>query len=428
MSVSARFLTSVARVDPGGETVVSLQVRNTSTVVEAYRFEAVGIPPDWVSFNPETLSLYPGSDGQSEVRIAPPRQHDVPVGQVPFGVRVVPSQRPDDGVLPEGLLEISPFAESGAELVPRNSSARRTARHEVAVDNRGNAALTVQLRAYDADELLAFDVRPDRLEVPPGTARFAKVKVRTRKLAWTGQPASRPFQIDVRQPGDDPAAGPPMQLDGTMLQNPVFSRWTMRAALAALGVAVGLVALWFGLLRPTIQSAAEDAVAKPVQEARQEAVKAQSAAKDAELVKDETTTAADKVADAATKLDPETVAGLAGAPNAVPLRVSAGGGGSAQDGLDVADGRRYEITDILLQNPQGDSGMLTLSVGDTVLLRSALANFRDLDYHFVTPIRVDGGQSFVMELACGEPGEEGNGTCNVSALIGGVTRKVKQSS
>lgn len=428
MSATARFLTNVVPVDPGGEAVVSLQVRNNSTIVEAYRFEAVGIPPDWVSFNPESLSLYPGSDGQSEVRIAPPRQHDVPVGQVPFGVRVVPSQSPSDGVLPEGILEIAPFAESGAELVPRNSSARRTARHEVAVDNRGNAPLTVQLRAYDADELLAFDVRPDRLEVPPGTARFAKVKVRTRKLAWTGQPASRPFQIDVRQPGDDPAAGPPMLLDGSMLQNPVLPQWTMRAVLAALAVTAALVALWFGLLRETIRSAAEDAVAKPVQQAQQEAVKAQSSAKDAELLKNETTTEADKVKDVAKELGVDTGDGLAGEPNAEPLQVSAAGGGSAQDGLNVPDGQRLQITDILLQNPQGDSGMLTLRVGDTVLLRSALANFRDLDYHFVTPIEVAGGKSFVMELACQKPGEAGNGSCNVSALIGGMTRKTQERS
>lgn len=428
MSLSARFLTDVVRVDAGGEAVVALQVRNTSDIVEAYRFEAVGVPSSWMSFENESISLYPGTDAETKVRIAPPREPDVPAGQLPFGVKVVPLERASDGALPEALLDIAPFYESGAELIPRNSSARRTARHQLAVDNRGNGALSVEMKPHDPDDLLGFRVRPETLEVPPGSARFAKVRVRTRKLAWAGQPSSRPFTIDVLPTGVDPAAAPPMQLNGSMLQNPIFPSWTMRAVLASLAVVAGVIALWFGLLRPTIQSAAEDAVKAPVANALQNATKAENAAKTASQSEDAAGTAAGKAEDAAGKLDPEAVTGLSGAPAATRLTAEAAAGGTATDTLAIDEGRRLEITDIVLQNPQGDTGVLTLRRGDEVLLRSSLANFRDLDFHFVSPIRIDGGQSLSMDLTCTEAGEAGNGSCSVAALVGGVNRKLPQPS
>ncbi|GLY69039.1 hypothetical protein [Amycolatopsis taiwanensis] len=421
MSVTARFPVQVAEVDPGGEVSLNLQLRNVGSIVDSYTFEPVGLPAGWVTVEPPTVSLYPGTEAEVRVRIAPPRAPETATGPMPFGVRVLPSEQPAAAVLPEATLSVAPFAELTAELIPHNSQGRRSARHEVAVDNRGNEPATAVLTAANPDDLLNFRIKPERIEVAPGKAGFVLVRPRARRLIWRGQSAGRPFQVLVSTADSEHAvaAAPPVSLDGAFLQLPVISRTVLRAALVAAGVVAALAGLWFGLLRPTIRSAAQDAVAEPVTQAQQDASRAANAAKDAGASENAANRAAGAAETAAGRLDPAAAGALAGAPMSTRLFAVAGPGATASATLQVRDGRLLEITDIVLQNPQGDNGILTLRRGDDILLRSALANFRDLDYHFVTPIQIDAGQRLVMDLSCTAPGG-GAGTCSVASLVGGL--------
>jgi hypothetical protein len=58
----------------------------------------------------------------------------------------------------------------------------------------------------------------------------------------------------------------------------------------------------------------------------------------------------------------------------------------------------------VLQNPRGDSGILRVLLGDKVVLETGLANFRDLDYHYVNALRVEPDQPVVVAVSCGTPG------------------------
>ena len=80
----------------------------------------------------------------------------------------------------------------------------------------------------------------------------------------------------------------------------------------------------------------------------------------------------------------------------------------------LPDGQVFSLTDIFLQNPDGDSGRLRVQRGKTTILSLRLENFRDLDYHFVTPIALSSGQAFTMKVSCenqaqpaagGQPGQ-----------------------
>jgi hypothetical protein len=62
------------------------------------------------------------------------------------------------------------------------------------------------------------------------------------------------------------------------------------------------------------------------------------------------------------------------------------------------------LTDFVLENTQGDSGTLTLSLGDRVLLTQALESFRTTDYHFVTPFVAAPKEVLRLRLACSQPG------------------------
>src|SRR2546430_1985218 len=51
----------------------------------------------------------------------------------------------------------------------------------------------------------------------------------------------------------------------------------------------------------------------------------------------------------------------------------------------VPKGRTLQVTDLLVENSAGDAGNLTLALNGTPVMQWAMANFRDLDYHWITP-------------------------------------------
>jgi hypothetical protein len=65
------------------------------------------------------------------------------------------------------------------------------------------------------------------------------------------------------------------------------------------------------------------------------------------------------------------------------------------------------ITDLVFSNPTGAGGELTLErtspAGTSALLVLRLDNFRDLDFHFVTPIAVQAGETLAMVASCTAP-------------------------
>jgi len=201
-------------VVPGGNATCAVRVRNTGTVVDSFTISVLGEAAGWTTVAPPLLSLFPGSEGTVELYFAPPRKPGLTAGPMPFGVRVVPSEDPDGSVVEEGELEVLAFQELTARITPRTSEGKRRARHDIVVDNRGNAPLEVALAASDPDEQLAFDLRPDTLAVPPGQSARATVRVAARKGFARGADKHRPFQVKVKTGPADP----PTLLDATLVQ------------------------------------------------------------------------------------------------------------------------------------------------------------------------------------------------------------------
>jgi hypothetical protein len=82
-------------------------------------------------------------------------------------------------------------------------------------------------------------------------------------------------------------------------------------------------------------------------------------------------------------------------------------------------GKTLVITDLVLQNPRGDTGTLRLlrDSGGTksVLLEVGLANFRDLDHHWLQPWRFAPGEKIVLAISCQNPA----GRCTPSVSFSG---------
>jgi hypothetical protein len=426
MTTIATLESTLVEVEPGAETVCRLEIRNTASIVEAYDIQVLGEAAEWTVAEPAAVSVYPGTEEHVSIRFRPPRSAKPLAGDVRYGVLITPTERPGDQVVPEGVVRVLPFPDTAAEIVPRTSRARLWARHEVAVDNRGNRPVEVAFTGGDPDGRLTVAAKPDTVVVAPGEAVFTKVTVRNRRLLWRGQPATRPFQVLVV-----PDDAPPLQLDAATVQAPVVPRGATRVLAALLILLLLGAGLWYTVLKPAVKSAAKEAVAQPIA-----SLQANQSKLDGQI------NGPGGVAQGGgAKTPPPAPAGSAApAPQPAPAGgVPAGatsfnqtarnftnGGANSSVPYTAPSGRTLVLTDFYLQNPQGDSGKLELVVDGTSFFTWSLANFRDLDYHAVSPIELPAGKTVTVRLTCVTPGPTlagfGSPQCRVWALLSGYQK------
>ncbi len=409
MGASATLSQPSAAVDPGGQATVEIKVKNTGTVVDQFAIEVLGDTSAWATADPPTLSLFPDAEGTARVVFRPPRTSSVHAGTQPFGVMVRSHEDPQGSVVEEGTLQIGPFFDSGVELIPRTSRGSRGGRHDLALDNRGNVTLQAALEASDPDKLVRFEFDPPSAFVDPGQAGFAKVRVKPNQTFWRGLPKSHPFQVVVQ-----PEGGSPLTADGNFLQEAILPPWFMRALIALIALVVGAVLLWLLVLQPSMKSSAEQAL-KDFGFTPQPGSSAAGGGGGGGGGASPSPTAGPSPSPEVSASPSPSPAGSASpgasapaSPTPTPVQVSpppvgvqapvAGRLDQTQSAL--KPGGTLFITDLVFSNPTGASGDLILQRDAEQLLVLRLDNFRDLDFHFVTPITVNKGQTLRLVPKC----------------------------
>jgi hypothetical protein len=419
VGASVTLTAPAVAVDPGSEATLEFRLRNTGSVVDEFTLGILGDSAGWAAVVPPTISLFPGAEETGRIVFRPPRNASVPAGPMAFGLHAVSREDPAGSSVEEGTVQVGAFMDPFAELVPRTSRGSRSGSHDLAVDNRGNVRLNAEVEAADADRLLEFDVNPPGVVVEPGMASFAKVKVKPTKRFWRGTPKTRPFQLVVRSEG-----APPVTLDGSLLQEAVLPPWFARAVMALLLLLIALIVLWLFVLKPSIQSAASEAVASPLGDLRSDVNKA---LEDAGLP----TMGPDEGSGDGSPSAPPSAAGSGGTGSSgAPPTPTPTAGGPFIPGLgNPVDGRLVQgsppvvpagtlfLTDLVFSNPNGREGAIVLTRDGQPLYEMRLENFRDLDYHFVTPIVIQAGHELALSLSC-----TGGATCDPSVLYSGYLR------
>jgi type II secretory pathway pseudopilin PulG len=433
MGATATLSASVLVVEPGQETSCVVNIRNAGRVVDQFSVDVVGEAGGWVSAEPPTVNVIPGETATVTVRFAPPRSSAVVAGQIPFGIRVFSSEDPGGSVVEEGTVEVLPFTEVTGEMVPAKVEASSKANFEVAVDNRGNHPVAVELSPSDPEDDLDFRLERSQLDLAPGTAAFVRMQVKPRKRFLRGQPQRHPFRVLVTAEGREA-----FPVEGTLVQRQLLPKWLLPLLAALLVVALAVVALWFTVLKPAVRSAAREAAVAQNQEIIQAAQQAGGAAGEAKKDADQAKQNSEKAMQAA-GLDPANPAADPANP-ANPVKPAAGGATAgdptdfrvAADAAIVADPKKFTefpytmpdpaktlvITDLVFQNPRGDNGTVrllrTANGQKSVLLEVGLANFRDLDHHWLQAWRFLPGEKVVLAVSCQNPGDRGNCSPSVS--------------
>lgn len=223
MSPTATLETPEITLQPGGVATVPLTVRNDGDIVDEYRFRPVGPLATWIAVDPPRASVYPGDSTTVTVSFQVPRSSRVPAGLAPFAVQALTTEDPSRSVVAEGEVEVLPFSEITAELVPRASEGRSGGRHRISVENHGNAPADVRLRAQDQEERLELTLGQPGVHLVPGTVQVVELRVRPRERLWRGNETSHPFTVSAL-----PEDGPAISLPGTHRQEPVLPGWSPR--------------------------------------------------------------------------------------------------------------------------------------------------------------------------------------------------------
>ena len=432
MGATASLTSAQLAVEPGSTVECVIFVRNNGQIVDQFVIDVLGDAARWATVEPQVVNLLPGDQAEVAVRFAPPRSAEAAAGPTPFGVRVRSREDPAGSVVEEGVVDVSPFSNVAVELVPRRSRGSRRGRHEVAVDNTGNQPTTVEVTAADPDEMLRFRIDQSVVVVQPGTAAFVRLQVVPRDRFLRGADRTHPFQVLVND-----GTGAPITSDGTMVQRQLMPKWLLPALLALLALIIVAIALWFTVLKPAVKSVARDAVKEETSAQAAQVSQAAEAAKAAQAQASE----ANKKADAANnalgidangnQTGQPTIPGTATAAPPVAgidFRIAANAapaGGSATFAEFQADpalptDKTLVISDLVLQNPRGDSGILRIvrqtAGGERItLLEVGLNNFRDLDYHFVQPLRIAPGEKVLLTVNCQNPADR----CRPAASFSG---------
>lgn len=399
MSPSATLETSGTTLEAGGGASVPLTVCNDRDVVDEYRFRVVGPLAQWATVEPERASVYPGDSATVTVLFRPPRSWEVAAGNAPYGVQVLPAQHPQDSVVAEGAVEVQPFWETSAELVPRTSEGRGGGRHRVAVDNRGNTPITVQLVPKDLEERLQLVLGAPALTIQPGTVQSADLRVRPRHRMWRGTRTAHPFTVELR-----PDGGPGTVLAGTHRQDPLLPGWSPKIVkwLIVLGV-IALLVLGAVIVTGVLRDGVRNLIGR-VTPCIQGAVVGQFEACQ-RLVgvdppqQDDTGQEQDDIAQEQDGGEQDG-GGAGGEPEEFTdeLTVRAGVGETDQDDFTAEEGVTV-LTRLILNSSEGDTGVFNFTVDGAPFSQNlALEQLGGQEQALDVEIRMVAGQQFQLNL------------------------------
>ena len=287
-------------------------------------------------------------------------------------------------------VEVVAVTSFAIRLRPERSRGSTSGRHRVQVANAGNVAVTVELQPSEHGPDIGIDAPAPSVTVAPGGAGQIELRVTPTHPYWSGPATTHEFTLRT-----EASDGSTEELTGTFEQRPRVPNWVGPAAAGALAALVIGAVVWFAFLAPWVEDTADDAAADALERDR-EAL---------QIRIDELETAAAEAEELPL-----------GIPTDLRLSVAPTGGNTESASEAVERGQRLSVTDVILQNPTGAVGTVSLLRDDDVLLESELANFRDFDLHFVAPYVFEESSEIVLEVACRTPGT-GASDCPVSASI-----------
>ena len=399
MAAQAWFSSGDVDVAPGTTAVLQLTIVNLADSTDSFTLTPIGMPSGWTTLQPANVTLFGGTQQVVEVQVAPPVLPTTIAGPTSLSVRVVSNRDPDADTSAETTLIIGESFDRRLNVLTPALRGRLTVTYDLMLENRGNTLASCRMRLLDPTGRLEADFDPPSAGVEPGSSTLVRMKVRATRVQWQRSSRTIPFRIEA-----DQAGSPTAEAGATFVQAPVVPENLFGRLAAVAGTAALLGVAWVGLVKPAIRDAAQDAV--------NELGPTPSTVVASTLPGSESTTVT-TVSDGNSRPD--------GTITNVALPVSAKAGQTNANQYQVPAGKTLQVTDILVQNPQGDQGTLVISKNANALVTYNLTTtFSDTGLPLVTPLEFQSGEQVVVTVSCTGVGDLTGNACNPNVLISGV--------
>jgi hypothetical protein len=223
-------------VEPGSSTTFDVTLRNDGAAPERLRLTVTGAGGPFSFVVPDTVALDPGAEATVRVGFRAPRSSVPAAGPLAFQLvaRAEGSEEAPVAVA-GGIVEIERFCTLSATLDPREATVSGASRHQLALANRGNGPVRVDLSVTAADGL---DVRidPPTVTAGPDHTAVSTVEVRAGKRPFTGPDRSTSFTVVAT-----PDVGSPIEVGGRVHQRAVVAPRTLVGAAVVGAVVLALV-------------------------------------------------------------------------------------------------------------------------------------------------------------------------------------------
>ena len=397
MAAQAWFSVDQVDVAPGSAVVLQLTVVNLADTTDAFVLTPSGMAAAWTTIEPATLTLFGGTQQVVAVEVRPPMLPSTTAGPTLLSVRIVPHSDPDDVRGAETTIVIGGSHSRRLDVLQPAQRGRLGATFEMMLENRGNTPASCRLRVIDPSGRVEGEFDPPAAGVEPGASTLIRLKLRAKGLQWERRARTLPFRIDADQTGS-----PTATTEATFVQVPMVPERVVGRLIAAAGVLALIALCWVAVVRPAIRDAAEDAVGD-LQPAS------------ASTISTGITNPGDTVAPTLAPIDDK------GQPTLIPFAPLAAQGETIEQRYAVPAGQVLHLTDLIVQNPNGDQGSLTIQRNEVVLFTYRLDNiFSDVFVPLVTPIEFLTGQDLIIIVTCVGVGDQTVGTCAPKVTASGL--------
>ncbi len=388
-------------ITPGSVTILQLTVGNLEDSTDTFVLTPTGMAAAWATISPATITLFGGAQQVVDVQVAAPLLPSTTAGPTSLGVRVVPQRDPDNSRSAETVLRIAATHHRQLDLLQPVQRGRYSTTFEMLLQNRGNTQASCRMHLLEPTGRVAATFDPDTAGVEPGTSTLVRARVRARGVQWQRHSRTVTFRIDADEPG-----APTASANGTFVQAPMVpERLGVWAAGAAGVIALALFG-WFLVVKPAVRDAADRAVTAALPS---------------------TTAAVGDPTGSGPATSTPGNGNVSGNGNVngtiinIPIPVATPVGETAALTYTVPDGQRLHVTDIVVQNPNGDQGTLLVRRNDTTLYSFRLDNILgDTSVPLVTPIEFLAGDQLVVTVSCGGVGDPTAATCTQNVFASGV--------
>ena len=392
-------------VRPGTSASLSVVVENVGDRTESFTIIPAGLSAAWTTVTRPNVTLFGGSRDVIEVTVRPPAIPSTTSGPTAVAVRVIAQGDPDDTTVTETIINVSPFDDRRITTLQPLQRGRRRATYEFMVENHGNNLASCRLHLIDASGRVDGSFDPPAVGVAPGSSSLARLKLRAKRSFFRRAERQIDFEIEATEPEHEPATG-----RATLIQPPTIPGRALAQLAAVLVVLLGLWLLWDRVVEPEIQDAADRAVADQIET----------------LVVTDSTTVSTTSTTVPTSDDEGEGDGAqpvaVGEPVAYRIAVDVGITQERSESMSVLPDSQFLLTDLVLQNPNGDLGTAQLLRNGDVLYTWDLGAMNSANEFQprVSPLPFAPSDNIVLSVSCEAAGKPTGTGCEIAVLLGGT--------